>query len=475
MNLSVGEVIEAGKIKQRGNGISMETEVTSVVVDSRLVTENGVFYAIAGERTDGHSYLKAVCDRGAALVIGTKDPKVLKEEYGFSEKELGKYAVTDVILDSIQSVAEAYRKKLTLPIIGITGSVGKTSTKEFVAGVLAEKYSVLKTDVNQNNQLGVALTLLRIRKEHEVAVVEMGISKFGEMHRLSKMVRPNLCVMTNIGDCHLENLGDRDGVLRAKSEIFDFMAENGTVILCKDDEKLAEIREIRGKKPLTFGLSSADVFATELENHGWLGTDARLCIKENGETKNVNIHVPLPGKHMVLNAAAAACVATVLHLLPQEIANGIEKVKPVDGRTHLIKKGDTTIIDDCYNANPASMRAALELLRFSETSGCAVLGDMFELGENEEKYHAEIGRYAMQMGLKRLICVGKISKAMENAAQKEKQDKKLSTDILYFESTQQVMELPEERKKEYFGGKATILLKASHGMNFAALLKWLDE
>ena len=239
--------------------------------------------------------------------------------------------------------------------MGITGSVGKTSTKEFIATVLAQKYQVLKNEGNFNNEIGVPLTLLRIREEHDAAVVEMGISDFGEMHRLSKMVRPNYCVMTNIGQCHLENLKTRDGILQAKSEIFDYMAEDGEIILNGDDDKLSTIQEVNGKKPHYFGLGLNDgeeIVAKAVISKGLWGSEA-ILVRENRredeqKSRGFQISVSLPGAHMVINAACAALVGELMGLEDQEIARGIAEVRASAGRGRLLRVGSYTLIDDCY-------------------------------------------------------------------------------------------------------------------------------
>ena len=209
--------------------------------------------------------------RGACLAIVEKTQAQVETEQGGPVKEWGNYLLVEDSFQALKDLAEFYRSTLSIPIVGITGSVGKTSTKEFIAGVLSQKYCVLKTEGNFNNEVGVPLTLLRIRKEHQAAVVEMGISDFGEMHRLSKMVRPNVCVITNIGQCHLENLGSRDGILKAKSEIFDFMAEDAAVCLNGEDDKLRAIAQVKGRKPHFFGLGDEpgqEVYASDIVSRG---------------------------------------------------------------------------------------------------------------------------------------------------------------------------------------------------------------
>lgn len=448
-----------------------EGKVSGVVLDSRQVAEGSIFVATVGERVDGHRFIPQVFEQGAALVLTEKTPEQVAEEQGMDCSAWGSYLQVENSFQALKDLAEYYRSKLTIPVVGITGSVGKTSTKEFIAGVLAQKYRVLKTEGNFNNEIGVPLTLLRIRKEHQAAVIEMGISEFGEMHRLSKMVRPDICVITNIGQCHLENLKDRDGILRAKTEIFDYMAENGRVCLNGEDDKLCTIGQVKGKQPLFFGLngqSGEQCYATDIRSRGLWGSQAILHMEKDGEEHTFPVEVPLPGIHMVTNAAAAACVAGELGLNEEEIAEGIRKVEAISGRTHLIRLPYCTLIDDCYNANPVSMKSAIDLLMLADTETVAVLGDMFELGENSEAMHTEVGSYAARAGVNHILCVGELSASMYEGAAK---DASRSQTVIYYPDRDSLLKaLPDVLPEG-----STILLKASHGMGFAEVLAFLES
>lgn len=482
MNLSVREIAEAcrGKLVLRGH-VNGDTHVSSAVIDSRKIEAGGVFFATIGERVDGHRFVSQVFEAGAGLAVVQKTPEQVQEETDTDCSHWGSYVLVEESLQALKCVAEYYRSKLDIRIVGITGSVGKTSTKEFIAGVLAEKLNVLKTEGNFNNEIGVPLTLLRIRENHEAAVVEMGISDFGEMHRLSKMVRPDVCVITNIGQCHLENLKTRDGILRAKSEIFDFMAEDGEICLNGEDDKLSTLTEVKGHKPHFFGLGgnpAEEVAAVDIESHGLWGSDAVLQFHSSENPERVNkkadlsVHVPLPGAHMVLNAAAAACVAGIFGLSGQEIVRGIAKMEPVSGRNNLIRLSKYTLIDDCYNANPASMRAAIDLLAMADTQKVAILGDMFELGENSDALHAGVGEYAAAAGIDRIICVGENSRHTFLAAADHAEEK---TQIIHFPDRETLLKALEEKQEEYIPGGSTVLIKASHGMEFVRVLEFLKE
>lgn len=471
MNLTIKDIAEAcGGTYFPAEGVSDETKVTCGVIDSRQAGEGALFFAVPGERVDGHTFVNRVFENGAAVAVVEKTPAQVEAETGTACK-WGSYILVDNTLEALKRVAERYRRIAGIPVVGITGSVGKTSTKEFIAGVLSEKYNVLKTEGNFNNEIGVPLTLLRIRPEHEIAVVEMGISDFGEMHRLSKMARPNVCVMTNIGQCHLENLIDRDGVLRAKSEIYDFCAEDAVAVLNGDDDKLRTLTEVRGRAPHFFGMNggeNTEIYAEQVQAKGLFGSDAVIHTPDS----EFPVHVTLPGFHMVLNAVAATCVARHFGLSDEEIAAGIEKVKPVAGRANLIAGEHFTILDDCYNANPGSMRAAIDLLTMADTEKVAILGDMFELGENAESLHAGVGTYAAEKGIDRILCVGETSAKMYEAAIEACAETK---QIVHFPTLEALLDCLREAREEYVPDGCTVLIKASHGMHLSEVLKALQE
>ena len=433
-------------------------EIKGAVLDSRLVEEGYLFFATKGERVDGHSFIAQVAEKKAACVVCEKAPENVDIPY---------ILVEDSFV-ALKQVATFYRDNLTIPIVGITGSVGKTSTKEIISSVLSTRYNVLKTEGNFNNEVGLPLTILRIRDEHKVAVVEMGINHFGEMHRLSEIAKPDICVITNIGQCHLEFLGSREGILKAKSEIFDFMNPDGYVCINGDDDMLSTIKEVHGHKPVSYGMTmKSDVYVTESKSNGIFGSKATIYL--NDETFDVEI--PLPGEHMVMNALAATCVGDLLGLKPEEIAEGIKNVKAVGGRSNLISLKNRTILDDCYNANPVSMKAAIDLLKQADTRKVAILGDMFELGEGQESMHAEIGTYAVEKGIDVLVCTGELSKHMYDAAIKAQKNFNSDIKVYYMKDTQEVI----DRIEEYLEKDDAILVKASHGMGFAKVVEALQK
>ncbi len=495
MDLTISEIARACGGQLVLNGRSAADSVSSVVLDSRKVEIGGVFVATVGERVDGHSFIPSVFGRGAYLVITEKTPGQVQLESGVPAEDWRSYLLVEDTLYALKNLAEYYRKKFDIPIVGITGSAGKTSTKEFVAGVLSEKYNVLKTEGNFNNEIGVPLTLLRLRKEHTAAVVEMGISEFGEMHRLSKMVRPDICVITNIGQCHLENLKSREGILKAKTEILDYMPENGQVLFWGGDDKLRELKEVccgrcldsQGKMttPHYFGLGEIpeeEVWIQDITSQGLFGSNGLLCRKdEDGWVDKAFVHIPVPGMRMVINAAAAACVAGRLGLSLKEITRGLVGLKATQGRGQMTRVGGRVVIDDCYNANPISMKASLDNLAMADGAKVAILGDMFELGENSVEMHKEVGCYAAQSGADIILCVGdkagKLYEAASDEAEEHFGEKPGSREqkICWFQSLEKLMKELEAHPLEYLPEGCTVLLKASHGMHFEEILEWMKK
>lgn len=438
----------------RGSEADKKREVQEITTDSRKAGAGSLFAAIVGERVDGHTFIPSVFEKGALGVI--------------SEKELpdaeGSYILVESTLEALKAIAEFYLQQLGIPVVGITGSVGKTSTKEMIAAVLARKYKVLKTAGNFNNELGLPLTIFRLRKEHEIAVLEMGINHFGEMHRLAQIARPDTCVITNIGQCHLEFLGDRDGVLRAKSEIFDFIKEDGHIVLNGEDDKLETVREVKGIRPVFFGLGNeCSVYADHIEKKGLDGISC--CIHtEKGKFTTL---IPIPGLHMVLNALAGTAVGLIYGLTLEEIRSGIESLQPVSGRFNIIHAERATIIDDCYNANPVSMKASLEVLQDGLGHKVAILGDMGELGEDEVQLHRSVGEFAGSLDIDRCVCVGPLCRHL--AAGITSVNPEMETDC--FANLEELKKnLPYLVKKG-----DTVLVKASHFMHFEKVVEALEK
>ena len=362
----------------------------------------------------------------------------------------------------MKKIARFYRRSLDIKVIGITGSVGKTSTKEMIASVLAQKYNVLKTEGNFNNEIGLPLTIFKIRDEHEVAVLEMGISDFGEMHRLAEMANPDVCVITNIGLCHLENLIDRDGILKAKTESFEHLTANGMAVLNGDDDKLCTKTEVNGRQTVFYGIGEGkEIYATDVEAIGLTGTKAVIHLPD----AKFAVEIPIAGEHNVYNALAAVGVARELGLTAEEMKRGIESVQTIGGRSNLIHRNGLTIIDDCYNANPVSMKASIDVLSKAPGRKIAVLGDMGELGADEKALHYSVGEHFAGKGIDMLFCAGELSREIAEAVKTSSP----TTEVYHFITKEELSEVLKEQCKE----GDTILVKASHFMNFPEIVKAL--
>lgn len=455
MRLTIEDVIRSSDGIFYGEETVRAENIKGVVLDSRKVKQGYLFLATKGERVDGHSFIEQVLQQGALCTLGEEEPR----------EEWKPYIRVKDSFQALKAIAAAYRESIPVTVIGITGSVGKTSTKEFIASVLAQQFDTLKTEGNFNNEIGLPLTVLQIREHHQKAVLEMGISDFGEMHRLSLIAKPDICVITNIGQCHLENLGSREGVLRAKTEIFDGMQENGSICINGDDDMLKSLQNVQGKKPVTFGLSKENtIFADHIVSKGLFGSEAMLHTPKG----SFLVQIPLPGEHMVYNALAATAVGLMQHMSFEQIARGIAAVEAVGGRSHIIRCDSYTIIDDCYNANPISVKAAIDLLQTAIGHKTAILGDMFELGERECALHAEVGAYAVTQGIDRLICIGTLSEHTYREAVEVNERLTKGCEIFYYQDQEAFWKDNPCKLKD-----TTILIKASHGMAFEKLVQAL--
>lgn len=424
--------------------------------DSHEIGKDGLFFAIKGTKVDGHDFIPEVYEAGAMLSISEK----------ILPGQMHPYILVESTLQAIKDLAEFYRSRLNVTVVGITGSTGKTCTKETVACVLSEKYKVLKTIGNYNNEIGVPLTIFRLREDDEIAVLEMGISDFGEMTRLAKIARPDYCIITNIGLCYLEKLQDRDGILKAKSEIFQYLSPKGNAILNGDDDKLLTVSKVNDNPIVYFGKDEKnDVYADEINDLGLEGVELKIHIGIDGyEKSSFFAHVPVPGIHMVNNAVAAAAVATLLGLSADEIKAGLEKFENIGGRSKVICMTNRTVIDDTYSANPVSMQAALNVLSKAKTRKVAILGDMFELGENEKNLHYEMGSYVAIKNPDLLITVGTLSLEIAKGAKDHGFER-----VISYPDLDSLLENLESHLKE----GDTILAKASHNMNFARIAEKL--
>ena len=453
-------------------------EVSAVVTDSRKAQRDCLFAAIKGERVDGHRFVRQVCQAGGIALVENR------ECLGFPGAEA---VLVPSTLEAIKKIAAFYLRQLSIPVVGIVGSVGKTSTKELTASVLSRGYRVLKTEGNFNNELGVPLTIFRLTTEDQLAVLEMGINHFGEMHRLAEITCPETVVFTNIGCSHLEFLGSRDGILKAKSEVFDFIRPGGHIILNGDDDKLITVQDVHGIRPVFYGIrNQACAFrAREIRSLGFSGSSFVLVTPE-GE---IPVTVPAPGIHMVYNALAAASAGITYGLTLEQVRDGIAAAPSLSGRFQVIRTDYLTIVDDCYNANPGSMKASLGILAEEDTESAgkesvenrsllpgrrvAILGDMGELGENTEALHREVGAYAGRLRLDLLCTIGPLSRKLAEAAAEENPE----LTVRSFDRVEELLDALQKQTADQplLQKNDTVLVKASHFMNFGRIVEALKN
>ena len=401
-----------------------------------------MFCALKGERVDGHDYIASALAQGAACALASRAPA------GVS----GPVIVVPDVQRAMAVLARETRERFAGPVVGVVGSSGKTTTKEMCAAVLSEKYKTLRTEGNLNNELGVPLTLFRLDKSTEAAVVELGISDFGEMTRLGKMARPDIAVYTLIGRSHLNALHDLDGVLRAKTELLDEMRPDALIIVNGDDGRLAALRP--RQRTLSYGLGErCEVRALDVK---WEG-GVRFTVAR-GE-RRFEVKIPAFGRHLVYSALAAAAVGMELGLSDAEIASGLANYAPVGRRARVIEAGGVTVVDDCYNSNPDSCEMAVESAAGLGGRLVCVLGDMLNLGPDSDKMHKEVGDAARRHGALLLTC-GESSRSMGGE---------------HFESREALISAVKERVRP----GDTVLIKASNAMRFdevtEALLEYLHK
>ena len=377
-----------------GASAPLEAEITEVCTDTRHMPEGCLFLALKGAHFDGHSFATRAVENGAVAVV---------VEY---EIEGCPCMVVPDTGRALLQIAAYYRKKFSPVLVGVTGSVGKTTTKEMIARVLSAAYETLKTQGNLNNEIGLPKTLMELNSSHEAAVIEMGMSDFGEIHRLSCTTQPTIGVITNIGFSHIEHLKSQEGILQAKLEILDGMAEDAPLVVNGDDPRLAPLKEQLTRPVYTYGIENeqADVRAVDIQVEE---NSTVFTITEHGKTV-CRVTLPCVGLHNVLDALAAYCAGKLAGVAPQQIADALGTYKAVGFRQNIEQHGPYTLIMDCYNASPDSMRAALHVLKEMKSAGrkVAVLGDMLELGDLSRKLHEIVGDMAAASEADQIFCYG---------------------------------------------------------------------
>ena len=380
----------------RGSG-----QITGISTDTRSLQPGDLFVALRGERFDGHDFLYQAQSAGAAAaLVDTVEPGMAMPQIEVQDT-----------LEGLSQLALANRRQSKAATVAVTGSSGKTTVKEMLAAILSEEGETLATQGNLNNHIGAPLTLMRLAPEHRFAVIELGASGIGEIAGTVRLTRPDVSVITNAGDAHLGGFGSYDNIVEAKGEIVEGVPAEGTVVLNRDDRAFG-IWSARagGRKVVSVSLQddSADLWASSIET---VPTGYRFTAQQaNGGALAVNL--PLVGEHNVLNALLAIAASRALGAQDRAIVAGLAKLKPVSGRLHIVPLANgSELIDDSYNANPASIKAALKTLAGRPGAHVAVLGAMAELGDASDRLHAEVGRYARELGIGTLLAVGEDAKA----------------------------------------------------------------
>ena len=424
--------------------------VTGVTTDSRAVQPGQLFIPLVGERFDGHAYIAKALDGGAAGCLTAREPETLLPGKLYIQ-------VADTRL-ALKALASWYRDKFDLPVVQVTGSAGKTTTKEMIASVLSQRYNTLRTEGNFNNDIGAPLTLLRLMPEHQAAVIETGMNHFGEIRYLGEMVRPDIAVITNVGDAHIENLGNtRQGILRAKCEIFENLTPEGIAVLNGDDELLNTVT--LPQTILRCGVGDGcGVRVTDIDDRGLEGVACTVTI----EGEHYRLTTSAPGRYMIYPMAMAAAIGRRLGLTREEIAAGVAAYTTVGSRMHLIRlPGERLVIDDCYNANPQSMAEGLRMLAASPAQHrVAVLGDMGELGQLTAQAHRDMGALTRRLGLTAVAVGEKMHALTETDPQAQ-----------WFATVEEAM--PAIR--QLFTPGTAVLVKASHAMHFESIVKELEK
>ena len=424
--------------------------VTGVTTDSRAVQPGQLFIPLVGERFDGHAYISKALEGGAAGCLTAREPETLLPGKLYIQ-------VADTRL-ALKALASWYRNKFDLPVVQVTGSAGKTTTKEMIASVLSQRYNTLRTEGNFNNDIGAPLTLLRLMPEHQAAVIETGMNHFGEIRYLGEMVRPDIAVITNVGDAHIENLGNtRQGILRAKCEIFENLTPEGIAVLNGDDELLNTVT--LPQTILRCGVGDGcGVRVTDIDDRGLEGVACTVTI----EGEHYRLTTSAPGRYMIYPMAMAAAIGRRLGLAREEISAGVAAYTTVGSRMHLIRlPGERLVIDDCYNANPQSMAEGLRMLAASPARHrVAVLGDMGELGQLTAQAHRDMGALTRRLGLTAVAVGEKMHALTETDPQAQ-----------WFATVEEAM--PAIR--QLFTPGTAVLVKASHAMHFERIVKELEK
>lgn len=429
-----------------GGEFNIDTEITSVAIDTRKIEKGCLFICIKGERFDAHRFIDEAFEKGAAAVMISEDVKIDKP-----------YIKVDDTAKQMLSLAGYYRSKFDIPIVALTGSVGKTTTKEFTHLVVNSKYKAIKTLGNLNNEIGLPQMLFMLDSSTEAAVIEMGMNHFGEIHRLSTATQPTVGIITNIGVSHIENLGSREGILEAKLEILDGLKKGAPLLLNGDNDLLSTVKNDDYKIYFYAVDNDADFKAVDIKENP---NSTSFTVQYFGKERSITI--PAIGKHNVYNALAAFAVGILLDIDAETAADALKNYEPSGMRQKVVEINGITSIEDCYNASPDSMKAGITTLAgIQACKKIAVLSDMLELGEYSEQAHYDVGTMAAENKIDYLLCVGNDAKYIVDGAR----DNGLLNAYL-FDSKQSLTDKLFEIAEK---GDA-VLFKASRGMKLEEVI-----
>ena len=452
--MTLRQLLEAVGGTLLGEYDDLDTTFADVCTDSRNITGGCLFLPLQGERFDGHAYINDALEGGAVGCLTARE----RDSY-LPGKFYVKVRSTQ---RALRDLARYYKERFPIPFVAVTGSVGKTTTKDMVAAVLSSKFKVLKTEGNFNNDIGLPLTLLRLDHSYEVCVLEMGMDHAGEIDYLSELVEPDVALITNIGDAHIENLGSREAIFNAKCEVFAHLKKDGLAILNGDDEWLITLRSKLEQKTVFVGAGEGlDYTACDTDSSG-----GQLSCMVRTPKNQFQANIPALGAHMIYPTLMAAAVGEWFGMAADEISRGIRAFLPTKMRMNVIRcPGDILILNDAYNANPQSMRAAAAVLSDSrDRRRVAVVGDMKELGVNSELFHQAVGGYFAEAGTDRLIAIGDSARFIAQGAQKAGLE-----NASYYPT---IEEAEDALLRELRSG-VTILVKASRAMEFERVVDFL--
>lgn len=459
--ITVGDVINVCDGELIGGNVN--TILEDFCQDTRKIKPGDVYVGIKGEKHDGNKIYEEALEKGAKVCILQEViiPEELKEKY--ADRAI---IIVQNTLQALQQLAKYKRSMYDIPVVAITGSVGKTSTKDIIASVMSKKYDVLKTEGNYNSQLGAALTVLRLR-EHTAMVIELGMSDLGEIRRLTNIVKPTVAVITNVGTAHIGILGSRENILKAKLEILEGLRSDGKVVINNDNDLLHDWNINCSEKynVITYGMENeSDLVAynTDLQDSG---SDYDVDVKGN----IYRVHIGIGGSHFVSNSLCAISIGRIFDIDMHDILEGISNFELTKRRMQVEKlENGVIVINDCYNANYDSMKAAIEYLdKMQAKSKIAVLGDMLELGKYSEELHRQVGKEVAKNGIDMLITVG--VEARQIADEACKQGMNLQSIYIYNTNEEAIAKLQEVMSQ----GNSAILVKASNGMQFQEIVNFI--